>query len=138
MSLLDMNRGDLFSYCVPVFYFSTVPVAEQLASRYVPSILPSLLTLLQVKSPATSFIAALGGIYFAVAYPLSAGLSVLGQTMNGGYKNKNPRPTQGSATGLASRLMATHFNLMETFPGQLIASFGSFLSIMILTRITQS
>jgi hypothetical protein len=88
-SLLDMNKGEILSFAVPVFYFSTIPVARYLASTAIPSVLPAVLELFGTKT-TSSPIAALGGLYFAVAYPLSAGLSVLGQTMSaGGYKNKS-------------------------------------------------
>ncbi|KAL8293276.1 hypothetical protein RQP46_000970 [Phenoliferia psychrophenolica] len=116
-SPFDISKGDLTPYAVPFMFISLAPVATFIAGTGLFSTgMPAAARALGIRSDRT--IVALAGIYFFVTFPIGGGLSCLGQTMGpaGKYSNKEPRFAQRMLTGLGSRLMATHHNLMETMP----------------------
>ncbi|KAL8280225.1 hypothetical protein RQP46_007339 [Phenoliferia psychrophenolica] len=122
-SLLDITNGDVIGYAIPVIYLSTAPVAAFIAQTGLFSrAVPAFVSALGIKPDKS--LALLGAVYFLVAYPISGGWSILGQTMGptAQYNNKEPRSSQRLLTGLGRRLVSTHHNLMETFPAFVLAA----------------
>lgn len=67
---------------------ASTPLATYISKKsIITSFIPNLLiNVLKVKEE--KMILTLGGIYFLVAYPLGAGISILGQSMGGRYANR--------------------------------------------------
>jgi len=57
-----------------------------------------------------------GAFNALMTYTLTPGLSIWGQSICGGYQNKEPRSGRGRLTGVGMRMVATHHNMIETFP----------------------
>lgn len=89
-SILNIKPGELTGAIVPVLYFCAAPLADRIVDQY------NLVALLLARLPAgiisdKAIIVALGTWYLAVAYPLSGGLSIFGQSTGAGvgYDNKS-------------------------------------------------